>query len=211
MKSILFALALLVGNVAHAQLQRPVTNDNDQLAQIEQANQTVQIDQLDQSLTPSDEAIIESRGGGGFGPHPGGGGFGPHPGGGGFGPHPGGGGFGPRPGGGGFGPHPGGGGFGPHPGGGGFGPRPGFAPGWRFNPGWRPGWLRPGIIFPGFFWIAEASPGYWQCTAYNAEMQPFSDVGPDSNQAAYNALYSCGGPDYQAAGCYIPAGYCQLR
>jgi hypothetical protein len=42
-------------------------------------------------------------------------------------------------------------------------------------------------------------------------MMPFSDVAPDMQQAAYGALYACGGPDYAASGCYIPPGYCQVR
>jgi hypothetical protein len=32
----------------------------------------------------------------------------------------------------------------------------------------------------------------------------------DQNQAAQAALFSCGGQDYQAVGCYLPANGCQL-
>jgi hypothetical protein len=124
------------------------------------------------------------------GGHPGGG----HPGGG----HPGGG----HPGGG----HPGGG----HPPGGPWHPYPGWHNGWGWDHNWHPGWWHVGIIFPVWIWI-DVPTGYWQCTAFNSAMQPFSRTGPDQNQAAYGALYACGGANYQQFGCYIPQGYCQAR
>jgi hypothetical protein len=89
-------------------------------------------------------------------------------------------------------------------------PHPGWRAGWTWNRGWRPTWWRVGIVFPAWIWI-NAPVGYWQCTAFNPRLQSFSAFGPDVNQAAYGALYACGGPNYQAMGCYIPAGYCQVR
>jgi len=121
--------------------------------------------------------------------HPGGG----HPGGG----HPGGG----HPGGG----HPGG-GHAPGP----WHPYPGWHNGWGWDRNWHPGWWHVGLIFPAWIWI-DVPIGYWQCTAFNSAMQPFSQTGPDVNQAAYGALYACGGANYQQFGCYIPQGYCQAR
>lgn len=118
-------------------------------------------------------------------PHPG---PGPHPG-----PHPG-----PGPG-----PHPG-----PHPGP--WRPYPGWHDGWRWNRGWHPIWWVPGIIWPPWYW-GDVPLGYWQCTAFNQNLQPFSAFGPDMDQAAYGALYACGGPNFEQFGCYIPPGYCQVR
>jgi len=40
-------------------------------------------------------------------------------------------------------------------------------------------------------------------------MQAYTRIGPDENQAAYGALYACGGANFQQFGCYIPEGYCQ--
>jgi hypothetical protein len=172
-------------------------------------------------------------GGGGGGFHPGGGG-GFHPGGGGGGFHPGGGGgFHPgpgpvRPGGGGFHPGPG-----PvRPGGPGFRPggvwrpgplRPGFYPGWHAGwarPGWYagwywnrvvPGWWPVGILGLPLFALEVGVPfGYWQCTAFDQNMNTYSAAAPSQQQAAYNAMYDCGGPNANAM-CYIPAGYCGVR
>jgi hypothetical protein len=89
-------------------------------------------------------------------------------------------------------------------------PRPGYYDGWRWEPYHRaPRWYHVGIVLP-WVWI-NVPVGYWQCTAFNEYMQPISAVGNDVNQAAYNALYECGGANYEAFGCYIPQGYCQLR
>ena len=133
----------------------------------------------------------------GPGPHPGPG-PGPHPGPG-PGPHPG-----PGPG-----PHPG-----PHPGPGphppGWHEYPGWHDGWHHDGNWHPGWWHEGYIFPVWVWI-DVDDGWWQCTAFNGAMETFSRVGPDEDQAAYGALYACGGANYQQFGCYIPPGYCQQR
>ena len=59
--------------------------------------------------------------------------------------------------------------------------------------------------------VIDVDDGWWQCTAFNAAMETFSRVGPDEDQAAYGALYACGGANYQQFGCYIPPGYCQQR
>jgi len=159
---------------------------------------------------------------GGGGPRPGpvgggghGGGIGPRPGGpghgGGVGPRPGGpghgGGIGPRPGG----PGHGGGGWHGSPGWHNGGPRPGWNAGWHRDLGWRPGWWRIGFPLPVFFYAPEVPFGYWQCTAFDQNQQSYSASAPGSDEAAYNALYDCGGPDYQGNGCFIPPGYCERR
>ena len=184
-----FALLLLVGGAAHAQAQfRPQTSttesvEQQQLSELQQLQAGSDATDL-QSATQPDESALGIGGHGGFGGFHGGGGVRP---GGGFRPGPV---FG-RP---------------------GIGwSRPGWAPGWRWNNAWRPAWWRFGLVFPAFVWAATVPAGYWQCTAFNAGMQPVTDYGPDQNQAAYGALYACGGANYQAAGCYIPAGYCQFR
>ena len=95
----------------------------------------------------------------------------------------------------------------PHPGP--WRPYPGWHNGWTWNRGWVPGWYRVGMAPP---WVWGDVPyGYWQCTAFNSSLQAFTRFGPDMNQAAYGALYACGGPNYQQMNCYIPNGYCQFR
>ena len=88
-------------------------------------------------------------------------------------------------------------------------PRPGWHPNWRYDYGYRPFWWHPRVVFPIFVWAAPV--GYYQCTAFNSALQGFTDYAPSANQAAYGALYQCGGPNYQSVGCYIPQGYCQFR
>jgi hypothetical protein len=61
-----------------------------------------------------------------------------------------------------------------------------------------------------FVFVEAVEPGYWQCTAFDQYENPFSAAGPDRDSAAYNALYDCGGDDYQDT-CFIPAGYCNIR
>jgi hypothetical protein len=85
---------------------------------------------------------------------------------------------------------------------------PVYPRGWGWDRSWHPAWWVPTIVFPSWIWISEIPAGYWQCTAFDAEMNPFAAVGPDVNQAAFNATYACGG---QEAGCYIPPNYCQFR
>src|SRR5262249_19810280 len=100
-----------------------------------------------------------------------------------------------------------------HPGGSwhsGWRPYPGWHGGWRWNRGWRPVWVVAGLAFPAWYWI-NLPYGYYQCTAFDQNMTPFPEIGTTEDQAAYNALYACGGEDYQTAGCYIPEGYCRLR
>jgi len=96
---------------------------------------------------------------------------------------------------------------GPH---GEYRPHPGWHAGWHYDTGWHPHWTI-GFNFPAFGFIATVPAGYWQCTAFNSDGAPVSDVGPTSDEAAYAALYSCGGPDYTASGCYIPPNYCRPR
>jgi hypothetical protein len=87
---------------------------------------------------------------------------------------------------------------------------PGYKAGWRYDAHYHPSWIRGSVHFPVFrfgFGITVL-PGYWQCTAFNQDLQPVSDVAPTLEQAQYAALYSCGGPDWQAEGCYIPPNYC---
>ena len=188
-----FALLLLVGGAAHAQAQfRPQTPTD---ASVEQ-QQLSELQQLQagsemSSDVQQDQSALAIGGHGGFG-----GGF--HGGGAVRGP-----GFG-------RGPVVGRGPVFGRPGIG-WRPHPGWAPGWAWNRAWRPAWWRVGVAFPAFYWAASVPVGYYQCTAFNAAMQPVTQFGPDINQAAYGALYACGGANYQAAGCYIPEGYCQLR
>lgn len=95
----------------------------------------------------------------------------------------------------------------------GWGPRPGWQSGWHYQRNYHPHWYGPKIVFPGFIWL-NINPGVWQCTAFNQYDQylvPYSYVAVDQGQAAYGALYDCGGPNYQVSGCYIPPGYCQRR
>jgi hypothetical protein len=94
-------------------------------------------------------------------------------------------------------------------------PHPGWHEDWKYETSWRPAWTI-GVSFAPFVFMVDIPPGYWQCTAFErGNPQGFSDYGPgpDYRQAAYAALYTCaGGPDYQAAGCYIPSNnYCQRR
>ena len=96
---------------------------------------------------------------------------------------------------------------------GGWGPRPGWHSTWRYPKTYHPHWWAPTITFPGFVWL-NVNPGVWQCTAFNQYDQylaPYSYVASSQSQAAYGALYDCGGRNYQATGCYIPQGYCQVR
>jgi hypothetical protein len=194
MKIFVFAslLLLILSNPALVKAQAEA-----QVAPAEGDHALMVFDPQSQSLTTepldSEDLIMRGPGGGGHGGggHPGGGFGGGHPGGG-FGGHPVG--------------HPGG----WHPGGP-WRPYPGWHNGWAWDRGWHPGWWRVGIIFPVWVWYADVPVGYWQCTAFNSSMQAFSSIGPDVNQAAYGALYQCGGPNYQQMGCYVPQGYCQLR
>jgi hypothetical protein len=52
--------------------------------------------------------------------------------------------------------------------------------------------------------------GYWQCTAFDQNMTPYTAGGATVNEAAYNATYDCGQASYQG-NCYIPQNYCRLR
>lgn len=61
-----------------------------------------------------------------------------------------------------------------------------------------------GVQFPLFNWAPWIRPGYYQCTAFNPYFQSAWGTGFTIQQAAANALYYCGGPQY----CYIPWGYC---
>lgn len=88
--------------------------------------------------------------------------------------------------------------------------RPGWRHDWQWNKRSRPHWLEFGFTFPAFWWINEVRPGYWQCTAFDSYHYAFSAVGRRQNEAAYNALYDCGGPfNYNNNECYIPNGYCR--
>ncbi len=85
---------------------------------------------------------------------------------------------------------------------------PGWHQGWQWNQAWRPHWYQWGMQFPAYNWSYGVPQGYWQCVAFNGYMQAFYGIGYDINQAAYGALYYCGGA-YN--GCYIPPNYCQVR
>ena len=106
-----------------------------------------------------------------------------------------------------------GGGFGPEP----YpGPYPGPTGGWN-HPGWSwdyhryPTWWRPSMSFPIWIWLARVPRGYWQCTAFDESMQAYSAIGHHRDEAAYSALYACGGENFENNGCYVPNGYCRRR
>jgi hypothetical protein len=86
--------------------------------------------------------------------------------------------------------------------------RPGWNRGWRWNRTWRPGWWYRGIIFPRYNRDYNTPYNYYQCTAFDEYMNAYSAAGPTEDQAAYNALYTCGGSSFEYSGCYIPEGYC---
>jgi hypothetical protein len=88
--------------------------------------------------------------------------------------------------------------------------RPGWNEGWRWDYGYRrPSWCHDSIDYPQFEWVYQIAPGYYQCTSFNNNLYGFSAIGATIDEAAYNALYDCGGPYYLQSGCYIPNGYCQ--
>lgn len=89
-------------------------------------------------------------------------------------------------------------------------PYPGYYPGWQWNSSWIPPWVGPAVTWPPFYW-QPVPVGYFQCTAFNPYMYPYTAFGQTQDQAAYNALGYCGGPNWMAYGCYIPPGYCQYR
>lgn len=190
----LSALCLLIAAQARAQMQSASTDELSVSSGISSVTQST-----DSNLN-EDTNLLRP------GPGPGHGGPGIHPGGpghGGPGIHPGG------PGHGGPGWHGGHGWGGGHAGWHGGGPRPGWRNGWRWDFGRHPFWWRVGIEFPLFIWAIDTPQFWWQCTAFDEEM-PYSAAAPTRDEAAYNALYDCGGPNY-ANQCYIPPGYCQLR
>ncbi len=86
--------------------------------------------------------------------------------------------------------------------------RPGWESRWHWNRDWRPRWADRGIRFPRFIRHTRVPIGYYQCTAFDRNMNAYSASGLSVDQAAYNALYDCGGSDFQMYGCYIPNGYC---
>jgi hypothetical protein len=81
---------------------------------------------------------------------------------------------------------------------------------WAWNRGWYPHWFRSDIRFPIWGWV-DTPRGYWQCTAFNEDLEPYSGYASNVDDAAYSALYECGDADYTDDGCYIPDGYCQYR
>ncbi len=97
-----------------------------------------------------------------------------------------------------------------HPGWHDGGPRPGWRFGWDIDYRVRPFWFYDAIVFPRFVFVAEVQRNYYQCTAFDENRNPYSASAPTRQEAAYNALYDCGGPDY-ADECYVPEGFCQLR
>ena len=66
-------------------------------------------------------------------------------------------------------------------------------------------------MIPVFEFVEETEAGYFQCTAVDEELEQFTASALTRNEAAFDALFDCGGDDYQAAGCYIPEGYCRVR
>lgn len=94
---------------------------------------------------------------------------------------------------------------------GGWHHRPGWHHGWKWNFHRYPHWWYPTIILPAWFWVADIPVGYWQCTAFDEDLNAFSEIGATLDEAAYNALYECGGMDWDEEGCYVPEDYCRIR
>ncbi|GIL18617.1 MAG: hypothetical protein BroJett040_23680 [Oligoflexia bacterium] len=97
-----------------------------------------------------------------------------------------------------------------YPGWHGGGPRPGWRYDWYWDPYLRPYWWYPGIFFPMFVWYYQSPFYWWQCTAFDYYRYGYSASAPTLNEAAYNALYDCGGFYYWNE-CYVPEGYCRLK
>lgn len=90
-------------------------------------------------------------------------------------------------------------------------PPPAPPPYWEWNSNWRPYWWYFGLQFSIFNWMKPVPDGFWQCTAFNGNLQSFSYVSWDMQYSAYGALYYCGGTNNMNAGCFIPSGYCRVR
>ena len=91
---------------------------------------------------------------------------------------------------------------------------PGWSPYWVWNPyAWQPAWWawHWQVIIPWgqIGWMPNIPVGTWQCVAFNPYGAWFVGASPIQNQAAYNALWECGGFTWQASSCYVPPGYCQ--
>lgn len=93
---------------------------------------------------------------------------------------------------------------------GGWHHRPGWHHGWKWNFHRYPRWWYPTIILPTWIWVSNIPVGYWQCTAFDEDLNAFSEIGATIDEAAYNALYECGGLDWEEEGCYVPEDYCRL-
>ena len=95
--------------------------------------------------------------------------------------------------------------------------------GWRYNSVWYPLWWSPywsSYRWPFYTvatypWLAGIPVNYWQCTAYKANgltAQPFSAIGPNLEEARFEALTVCNGTYTGTGGvCYIPGNQCFLR
>lgn len=106
--------------------------------------------------------------------------------------------------------HHGGYGRGWHPGRGAYRHHPDWRPGYRWDRNHHPRWWYAGIHFPLWFWDIGAPSRYYQCIAFDKggdDATPYVGFAPALDEAAFNALYACGGPD----DCYIPPGYCKRR
>jgi hypothetical protein len=86
-----------------------------------------------------------------------------------------------------------------------------YYPAGHWNNYWQPTWYYPGIPLPLFSWNYNYPVGYWQCAAFNGNYMTYYGVGSTVEQAAYAALYACGGMYYLSVGCYIPPNYCGIR
>jgi hypothetical protein len=82
--------------------------------------------------------------------------------------------------------------------------------GWAWDWNVYPFWWYDGVVFPAFGYAPEVPYNSWQCIAYDEYQNPYVASAPNREEAAYSALYDCGGPQYQQE-CYIPQGYCNLR
>ncbi len=88
---------------------------------------------------------------------------------------------------------------------------PGWNPGWAWSPWVRPPvWYTPYWQAPAWSWMPGIAPGVWQCVAFAANGTSFFGTSNFSvNQAAYNALWTCGQYTWND-GCYVPPYSCRL-
>ncbi|MGZ3745004.1 MAG: hypothetical protein ACXWRA_14570, partial [Pseudobdellovibrionaceae bacterium] len=86
--------------------------------------------------------------------------------------------------------------------------RYGYSQRYRWDRGYsHPRWWSSCHRFPLFTWLIGITSGYWQCTAFDYRLRPYSSIGYTMHEAAYNAMYKCGRRRAREL-CYIPSNYC---